>query len=460
MSTYFALPDVGEGLTEADIVSWKVTTGDTVSVNQVLVEIETAKSLVELPSPHSGKVENLLIDEGATVEVGTPIIEFTGIRTDVGQKADHAETGVKPDHRTIDSDATSGVTLVGYGAASNSGKARRRRRKDKVSTPRTETTDGAVAEGAAPTVETAALGNQREAHLPALAKPPVRRLAKDWGVEINDVVATGYNGVVTRDDLVAYISSKRKESGDGQESSGSEAFAAKPAAADEQRIPIRGVRKATAKAMVDSAFTAPHVTEFLDVDVTRTMEFVRYVKQAETFGTGTKVSPLAIAASAVCWAVSRTPEINASVDGDEIVIKNYVNLGIAAATDRGLIVPNIKNAQTLGVADLAIRIRDLAETARTGKTMPEAQMNGTITITNVGVFGIDSGTPIINRGEGAIVALGQIRKRPWVVDDSIEIREVMTVSVSADHRIVDGAVISAFLSDIGSALQEPMMMLS
>ncbi|WP_313818073.1 dihydrolipoamide acetyltransferase family protein, partial [Citricoccus sp.] len=226
------------------------------------------------------------------------------------------------------------------------------------------------------------------------------------------------------------------------------------------RIPVKGVRKATAKAMVASAFTAPHVTEFLDVDVTATMDYLARAKAEQSFGEGVKVSPLAVLARAVCWALARTPQMNASLDGEEIVVKDYVNLGIAAATDRGLIVPNIKDAQELGLAQLASAITELAGTARAGTTTPAAQAGGTITITNVGMFGVDAGTPIINPGECAIIAFGQIAKKPWVVGDELAVRQVTTLSVSADHRIVDGAAISTFLADLGRALNDPMRMLS
>lgn len=290
-----------------------------------------------------------------------------------------------------------------------------------------------------------------------MAKPPVRKLAKDLGVDLTQVVPTGPRGDVTRDDVQAAANPAATQT----------AGAAAPAAASagvggdlEERIPFKGVAKMMAKAMVDSAFTMPHVTEFLDVDVTETMAMVRRLKSTKFLGEDVKVSPLVIVAKAVAWAVGRNPRINACLDGDEIVVKKYVNLGIAAATPRGLIVPNIKNAQAMGLGELAQSIQDLTALARSGKTPPADQAGGTITITNVGVFGVDSGTPIINPGEAAILAFGQIRKKPWVVDDEIVPREITTLSVSADHRVVDGEIISKFLADVGRGLQDPTLLLA
>lgn len=455
MNTFFALPDVGEGLTEADIVSWKVTAGDTVTVNQTLVEIETAKSLVELPSPHSGQVSDVLVAEGDTVEVGTPIIQFS--LSESGSASEPAAVGDNDAQTTGAGDAeASGTTLVGYGSREESGARQRRRRP----APARETEPQPAALSSADDNA----DSPADRRTPTLAKPPVRRLAKDWGIDLRLVTPTGAAGEVTRDDLAAHRSTVVAEAshvtGDVRQRNHGEA-PRMPANDDlESRIPVRGVRKATAKAMVESAFTAPHVTEFLDVDVTGTMDYIRRAKQSGEFGDRVKVSPLAVVAKAVCWALARTPEMNSSLDGDSIVVKNYVNLGIAAATDRGLIVPNIKDAQRLGIAGLAAAITELARTARNGATPPAAQSNGTITITNVGMFGVDSGTPIINPGECAILAFGQIRKRPWVVNDELSVREVTTLALSSDHRIVDGAAISTFLADLGRALEEPTVMLS
>ena len=471
MSFEFPLPDVGEGLTEADIVAWKVAPGDNVTVNQILVEIETAKSLVELPSPQAGAVDALLVEEGQTIEVGTPIIRFGG--DDSSAEAAPASAGAPASGSAEKSaeesgDADGGATLVGYGAKETSSK-RRPRRGASVPAPAAAAAPATPvapveppSETAPPAPAAAPAAQAQPASAPAspgkpLAKPPVRKLAKDLGVDLSQVTPTGSRGDVTRDDVHAAAN----------QATAPTAGATAPAAASasdqralEERIPFKGVAKMMAKAMVDSAFTMPHVTEFLDVDVTETMAMVRRLKSTKFLGEEVKVSPLLIVAKAVAWAVGRNPRINSCLEGDEIVVKKYVNLGIAAATPRGLIVPNIKNAQAMGLGELAQGIQDLTALARSGKTPPADQAGGTITITNVGVFGVDAGTPIINPGEAAILAFGQVRKKPWVVGDEIVPREITTLSVSADHRVVDGEIISKFLADVGRGLEDPTLMLA
>jgi 2-oxoisovalerate dehydrogenase E2 component (dihydrolipoyl transacylase) len=297
----------------------------------------------------------------------------------------------------------------------------------------------------------------------ALAKPPVRRLARDLGVDLSLLAGTGPHGSVTHEDV-------RKAAGEpavrsGQGSPGSAAVAAPATAASldgrEERVPVKGVRKHTAAAMVASAFTAPHVTEFLQVDVTETMAAVRRVRDLPELA-GVKVSPLLFVARALLTAVARHPMINSSWDeaGQEIVVKRYVNLGIAAATERGLIVPNVKDAHALSLAGLARALEELASTARAGKATPADLSGGTITITNVGVFGIDAGTPILTPGEAAILAFGVIRDAPWVVDGQLAVRKVTTLSLSFDHRMVDGELGSAVLRDVGSMLEDPIRMLA
>ena len=465
MSFEFPLPDVGEGLTEADIVAWKVAPGDNVTVNQILVEIETAKSLVELPSPQAGTVGALLVEEGQTIEVGTPIIRFGG--DDSSAEAAPASAGApasdsEENPADESGEADGGATLVGYGAKETSSK-RRPRKGASVPAPAAAAAPAAPAAEATPPAPAAAPATPAQpASAPAspskpLAKPPVRKLAKDLGVELSQVTPTGPRGDVTRDDVHAAAN----------QTTAPTAGATAPAAASasdqgalEERIPFKGVTKMMAKAMVDSAFTMPHVTEFLDVDVTETMAMVRRLKSTKFLGEDVKVSPLLIVAKAVAWAVGRNPRINSCLEGDDIVVKKYVNLGIAAATPRGLIVPNIKNAQAMGLGELAQGIQDLTALARSGKTPPADQAGGTITITNVGVFGVDAGTPIINPGEAAILAFGQVRKKPWVVGDEIVPREITTLSVSADHRVVDGEIISKFLADVGRGLEDPTLMLA
>ncbi|HEY1531319.1 MAG TPA: dihydrolipoamide acetyltransferase family protein [Galbitalea sp.] len=434
----FLLPDVGEGLTEAEIVAWKVQAGDVIEVNQVLVEIETAKSLVELPSPFAGTVSALLVAEGDTVEVGTAIISVgtSGAPIVTPKPAADAPSEVADTAASIALEEKAPATLVGYGTKGHV--ASRRRRAD-------------AAAPAAPSAQAA----PRPASVPAaaasavIAKPPIRKLAKDLDVDLAGIVGTGLAGEITRDDVIRHAQQaslfRNIETPDWSPER-------------EEIIPVKGVRKAIATAMVQSAFTAPHVSVFVDIDATRTMEFVSRLKSSADFA-GIRVSPLLIVAKALIWAVRRNPTVNSSWSDKEITVHHYVNLGIAAATPRGLLVPNIKDAQELTLLQLAQALENLTITARDGKTQPAEMANGTITITNVGSFGMDTGTPILNPGEAAILAMGTIKQKPWIVDGEVRSRFVTTVAGSFDHRIVDGDVASRFVADVASIIEEPALLL-
>jgi len=485
MSSEFALPDVGEGLTEAEIVEWKVAAGDTVAINQVLVEIETAKSLVELPSPFAGVVEGILVASGETVDVGTPIItigdgtapttpgdraaqaeslESGGMARTAQiisqeeealseQRARHLENAVDPVAVAAPpapaaaapaapaaraaapaapagpaapapaDDSGSGAVLVGYGAAGGHGQTRRRQPgKGEVDARQLR-----IAEQGRRRPATSVPAAQA---LPIIAKPPIRKLAKDLEVDLALVQPTGLAGEVTRDDVIRHAQQASVFRNIETPEWGEERI---------ERIPVKGVRKAIAAAMTSSAYTAPHVSLFVDVDATRTMEFVKRLKSSPQFA-GVKVSPLLIMAKAIIWAVR-------------------VNLGIAAATPRGLIVPNVKEAQSMSLLELAQALEQLTLTARDGKTTPADMRDGTITITNIGVFGMDTGTPILNPGEVAIVALGTIKPKAWVVDGEVRSRMVTTIGASFDHRVVDGDVASRFVADVASVLEEPALLL-
>lgn len=445
----FVLPDVGEGLTEAEIVQWRVAPGDSVAVNDVIVEIETAKSLVELPSPYSGTVGELLASEGATVEVGAPIITIGS--------ADAATPAPAEPVSVPEPSDPGGAVLVGYGTGGAVSSRRRTLRQ---------------AQG--PSAE-----RPVKASVGVVAKPPIRKLARDLGVDLSAVTPSGPAGEVTRDDVVKHAEQasvfrniETPEWGAVREETIAVSAPAAPAptasapalAADarEESIPVRGVRKATANAMTSSAYSAPHVSVWVDVDASRTMELVKRLKASPDFA-DVKISPLLIMARAVIWALRRTPMINAAwvdtEDGAQISVRHYVNLGIAAATPRGLLVPNIKNAQSMNTRELAKALENLTLTAREGKTSPADQTGGTFTITNIGVFGVDAGTPIINPGEAGIIALGAIRQKPWVVDGEVRPRWVTTVSGSFDHRVVDGDGISRFIADVASVLEEPALLL-
>jgi 2-oxoisovalerate dehydrogenase E2 component (dihydrolipoyl transacylase) len=474
----FRLPDVGEGLTEADIVAWHVKPGDQVEVNQIIVEIETAKAVVELPSPWDGIVAALLAAEGQTVDVGTPIIavDVSG-EPAVAGTTDSAERSVVPapaparespagQSPAAETQPERQAVLVGYGVKASS--TTRRARKPAPS-PAAAAARAAPAAKAAPATKAAPAAKAPAAdpalapEVRTLAKPPVRRLAKDLGINLAGLAGTGPDGAITRDDVhrAASGATIRPEQEVQQNGVRTASLAALPSPAGEERIPIRGVRKHMAAAMVSSAFTAPHVTEFLQVDVTETMAAVRRIRDLPDYA-GVRVSPLLLVARALLIAVRRHPLANSSWDADaqEIVVKHHVNLGIAVAADRGLLVPNVKNAGELSLPELARSLQDLAETARAGQATPADLAGGTITITNVGVFGVDSGTPILTPGEAAILAFGQVRDAPWVVDGQLAVRAVCTLSLSFDHRIIDGELGSAVLRDVGSMLEDPVRMLA
>lgn len=470
----FPLPDAGEGLTEADLVTWRVAVGDHVEVNQPLCEIETAKSLVELPCPVDGVVTRLLAAEGDTVEVGVAICEFdidpdgppapeAAPETDAATPATNQSEGDTPmsegvatgdagasDAELVRSVAAgaaadaageaadagaSGAVLVGYGV--KDGSAHRRPRKE-----------GSVE----------SIGGAGDSDYPVLAMPPVRKLAKELGVDLTTITPSGPGGLVTRGDVEQKV-----------KATSAQVLATYPT--DDQpwletgysndngrstRVPVKSVRKRTAEAMVQSAFSAPHVTEFLTVDVTETMNLVAKLKADKDFA-DVRVTPLLLVAKALLLAVRRHPEVNASWDDakQEIVYKHYVNLGIAASTPRGLVVPNIKDAHRLPLHALATELQALTAEARSGRVPPARMADGTITITNVGALGIDTGTPILNPGEAAILAFGAIRQMPWVHEGEIQVRWVTQLALSFDHRLIDGELGARLLFDVGRVMNDP-----
>ena len=457
----FKLPDVGEGLTEADIVAWHVKPGDQVEDGQIIVEIETAKAVVELPSPWDGTVARLLAEEGQTVEVGAAIIAVEV----AGQGAtDNPERAMVPAPAPAGSappgepEPERHAVLVGYGVKASSTTRRARKTPPAVAAAagRPEVAEIPTAPEVRPGRRSCPLNQGRPAARtkPILAKPPVRKLAKDLGISLAELAGSGPDGSITRDDV------QRAATADTPVRSG-HTVVSNGTRGGEERIAVRGVRKHMAAAMVSSAFTAPHVTEFLQVDVTETMAAVRRVRELPEFA-GLRPSPLLFVARALLIAVARHPLINSSWDAaaEEIVVKHYVNLGIAVAADRGLIVPNVKNAGALPLPELARSLQALAETGRAGKATPADLAGGTITITNVGVFGVDAGTPILTPGETAILAFGQVKDAPWVVDGQLAVRKACTLSLSFDHRVVDGELGSAVLRDIGSMLEDPVRMLA
>jgi 2-oxoisovalerate dehydrogenase E2 component (dihydrolipoyl transacylase) len=432
----FRLPDLGEGLTEGEILKWLVSVGDMIELNQPIVEVETAKAAVEIPAKWAGRVSRIFHEEGETVEVGTPII---AIDTDPNT-APPADADADADAPALDAETPGGRTpvLVGYGPRTTSAKRR----------PRVTAPPAAPREAAAPQPpqpEAAPQPPQPEAAVPrpaspppangVLAKPPVRKLARDLGVDLSGLVGTGPQGSITREDVHA-------------------AVAAPAAEKRERRVPVKGVRKLTAENMVASAFTAPHATTFLTVDVTRSVLALERIKALPDWR-DVRVSPLLLVAKAVLLGIARYPMVNSTWAESDIVVKEYVNLGIAAATERGLVVPNIKDAHWLTLRELADRLTELVQTAKAGRTAPADMAGGTFTITNVGVFGVDTGTPILPPGEAAILALGAVREAPWVHKGRIKVRHVTTLGLSFDHRIIDGELGSTFLRDVGAFLRDP-----
>ncbi|MEU4367222.1 dihydrolipoamide acetyltransferase family protein [Micromonospora chersina] len=475
----FNLPDLGEGLTEGEILAWLVKVGDDIELNQPIVEVETAKAAVEIPAKWAGRVQAIFHPEGATVEVGSPIISIdtdpnagpieqstTGAPAadlPTPSAASLAAVEVAPEEGMVEPGLIGGVApggrtavLVGYGP--RNAPAKRRPRKGGVpaqatTAPAAPVQAAPVQPAPAPVVPAPALnGNGRPAGGPVLAKPPVRKLAKDLGVDLAALTGSGPLGSITREDVQRAASAPA--AAEPLTVAAPVTVAASFGADREQRIPVKGVRKLTAENMSRSAFTAPHVTEFLTVDMTRAMKALDRLRERREWR-DVRVSPLLLVAKAVLLAVKRHPMVNSTWAGDEIVVKDYVNLGIAAATERGLIVPNIKDAGRLSLRGLADAMTDLVQTAKAGKTSPADMSGGTLTITNVGVFGVDTGTPILPPGESAILAFGAVRELPWVHKGKVKPRLVTTLGLSFDHRIIDGELGSKFLRDVGDFLADP-----
>jgi 2-oxoisovalerate dehydrogenase E2 component (dihydrolipoyl transacylase) len=421
----FKLPDLGEGLTDGEVVRWLVAEGDTIVLNQPIVEVETAKAVVEIPSPYAGTVVKLHAAAGDTLDVGAPLLSV-----DTAGPATPAEAS--------EPEAAAQATLVGPGEREQV----RRRRVAAHPGPRA---GAATAAGNGPAPAAAPPAPVQRPR----ATPPVRRYAKDRGVDLTALVGTGKDGRITREDVDGALDQDRPA-----------AAATRPARdRGSERIPVRGTRRQIAAAMTASAFSIPHVTEFLTVDATRLMELrerLRVLPAAAEL----KLTPLAIVAKALCVAVRSYPLMNSSWEEEagDILVKGWVNLGIATDTPTGLLVPNIKDADTLGILDLSRELQRLTGLARERKAAPADLTGGTITITNVGGFGVETGTPIINKPECAIVATGLIAPRPWVVDGQLAVRQLMTTSVSFDHRIVDGAYAARFLAHLRDLLEDPALL--
>lgn len=409
----FKLPDLGEGLEDAEVVRWLVSEGDEVRLNQPLVEVDTAKALVEIPSPVAGKVAKLHASEGAVVKVGAPLVTF-----EVAEEAAEAK-------RT--------AVLVGYGVEDQPKVVRRRRLRATEGSRSGPKDEGPLAK---PSVAAKAFPADR-----VLAAPPVRKLAKEMGVDLSRVSGTGTGGRITKDDVVAVAGAGVAE-------------AAPDTDEREERIPIRGVRRRVAERVARSAAEIPHVTTFLTVDATH---LLAARDAAQSRAGDKKVSPLAVVARAFVEICKEHPKLNASWDEEaqEIVLKRHYHLGVATDTERGLVVPVIKNADSKDVVDLAAEIARLAAAAREGAAAPEDLSGSTVTISNVGTFGAEFGTPIINWPESSILALGAIVERPLMDSGQLVVRPTVTLSLSFDHRIADGAEAGRALYELKLLLEDP-----
>ena len=399
----FHLPDAGEGLTEAEIVRWLVEPGDSVSVNQMVVEIETAKATVELPIPWAGVVSEIHEEIGAIVPVGARVIS---IETQAQSQRD--------------------PVLVGYGVKEGASLTRRMRKQAPTDSP----TDSPM--------ELTPNSSR------VTAKPLVRKFAKDKGIDLSTLIGTGPNGEVTREDVQAALGGGVVPPSVSHDHAG-------------ERIPVRGVQRLMAEAMVASAFTAPHVTEWVEVDMSRTLEVVEKIKTRSN----ERITPFVLVSAALIRAAQKYPRINSSwidtKEGADVLIHPNIHLGFATDTSKGLLVPVVRNANTDNPIALSASITTQMNKARDGSASPSDLTGGTITVTNVGVFGVDGGTPIITPGQAAILAMGRIIHKPWVVDDSIVIRPIMQLTFSFDHRIIDGALGSRALASVASYLADPAL---
>ncbi|SCC14863.1 dihydrolipoamide acetyltransferase family protein [Arthrobacter sp. NIO-1057] len=423
----FKLPDLGEGLTESEVLNWKIKVGEHVALNQVIAEVETAKAVVELPSPFAGVVQQIHAAQGEVVQVGGPLVTFGGEESVQDTEPESSEVQRTP-------------TLVGYGAPASTGD--RPARKSRPVRPAQPVT-----------VE----HHEKQRTAVTRCTPPVRKLARDHGVDISALAGSGEDGLVLRRDVQEAIDAGHgsNEVANTVAKSGPE----RPVGTEDRHIKITAVRRATAKAMVQSAFTAPHATEFLTVDVSESMALVERMR-SHPLMRDTKLNITTLAALVVTRLLRAYPALNSTWDeaADEIIEYGSVNLGMAVASDRGLLVPVVKNAQDLPLPELASALGESISQGRAGSLSPAQLSGGTFSITNVGVFGVDAGTPILPPGQAGILALGQVKRRPWEYRDEVALRHTMTLALSFDHRVVDGKEASEFLSGVGSVLEDPGLM--
>ena len=454
----FLLPDLGEGLTEAEIVTWHVKAGDTVSVDQGIVEVETAKAVVEVPVPFAGRVTQLHGQPGDVVAVGQPLVT-------VDTAGRFAEPGVVTSPAGPDDADQSGNVLIGYGTSSA-----RRRRHRATRSPAAIPATGPPAPGTAATGDSTVPPVVTNGRVP-VASPLIRQLARNAGVDITTIPGSGHGGLITRHDVDAAINARRTDpasrrpdpasrradpaSGRAEPASGRDiAPAVLPAAgsAGVIRIPIRGLRKSVADKVSRSRREIPEATVWVDVDATEMLGLRATLNADES---APKISLLALLSRFTILALRRYPELNARIDGDEIVMSPSVHLGFAAQTDRGLMVPVVRDAQAHTLEQLSAAVAERTRCAREGKLDPADLVGGTFTVNNYGVFGVDGAAAIINHPEVAILGIGRIIQRPWVIDGQIAPRQMTELTLAFDHRVCDGGTAGGFLRFIADCVELP-----
>ncbi|MCD9873330.1 dihydrolipoamide acetyltransferase family protein [Streptomyces guryensis] len=448
----FRLPDLGEGLTDAEIVEWKVAVGDTVSIDQIVVEVETAKAVVEVPVPYAGTVLRLHAEAGTPLGVGEPLIT-------VGAAAPAAPETAVPEPAAEryreEEQAGSGNVLIGYGTGHEPASRRRRRRT-------------------ATAPETPAPAPVAQAHAPRVISPLVRRLARDHGIDLAALAPSGPAGVVLRGDVEQAAARQTPTTTEPTPGPSPEPTPGpspeptpgpspeptlEPAPGGPVRIPLRGVRKAVADKLTRSRTEIPDATTWVDVDATGLLQAKKALEAAEP---GRRVGLLALLARICVAGLRRYPELNSTVDTErrEILRFDEVHLGFAAQTDRGLVVPVVRDAHRLTTVQLAAELARLTELARTGSLPPDRLTGGTFTLNNYGVFGVDGSTPIINHPEAALLGVGRIVDKPWVVDGALTVRKVTQLSFSFDHRVCDGGTAGGFLRFVADCVERPAVLLA
>jgi 2-oxoisovalerate dehydrogenase E2 component (dihydrolipoyl transacylase) len=468
----FLLPDLGEGLTEAEIVTWRVQAGDVVTVDQTVVEVETAKAVVEVPVPFAGRVTALHGEPGDVLAVGAPLITVAGADTEPdtapaqGMATRHpaaafAEPGVATPEPAASHDGQSGNVLIGYGTSADR-RRRRARGSPAVSSPQAAghvaatpggARSGTAGSGAGSTAAASAGQSPPPGTRVAVVSPLVRRLAREAGLDVTVIQGSGRDGLITRYDVDLAIDARRGEAQPAApDISPGPATVPDGGPAGLTRIPIRGVRKAVADKLSRSRREIPEATVWVDVDATELISLRATLNADES---APKISLLAMFSRYTILGLRRYPELNARIEGDEIVMGPAVHLGFAAQTDRGLMVPVVPEAQGCTLEQLSMRLAERTQRARDGKLGPAELTGGTFTINNYGVFGVDGSAAIINHPEVAILGIGRIIERPWVVDGQIAARHMTQLTLAFDHRVCDGGTAGGFLRFVADCVESP-----